>query len=90
MVFNFSGAVEPNETVQRLEELLYIYLNLIYLNPALNCKLVESLDSTGGTSLENHCSRFMLLIVYDDWNQKIKYFVAAFRDVPVDSFMSRL
>ena len=62
MIFNFSGAVAPNETVQRLEELLCIYLNLIYLNPALNCKLVESLDSTGGTSLENLCSRFMFLI----------------------------
>ena len=44
-------------------ELLCIYLNLIYLSSALNCKRPEPLDCAGGTRLKSIDTNLSLILL---------------------------
>ena len=66
----YSRGAESNET---FDELLCIYLNLIYRNPALYCERAEPLDCAGGTRLKSIDTNLSLILLLT-----INYFRKAF------------
>ena len=76
--FNFLVERSPKKIFQRLKEPLCIYLNLIYVNQALNCKLAEPRSKT---TFLNYCVIGQLICVPESsclsWSGRNNFTVAS-------------